>query len=164
MMLIDWVISRTCSLTLLFIRCVVKPPLFCQIPLVFVAHSLTPTPVLLARMRTCRVSIWIVSTSATTDFGTQKASHYILDSEQWSMIEWWIWKACYSKQASGVLNILWRVMRCARRGEEGVLKVVEIVSMVGRQGKYIYGYGGVTWSGDIMLAANQLGGNLLSII
>lgn len=58
------------------------------------------------------------------------------------MIEWWILNACYSKQASGVLNISSRVMRCGSRGEEGVSKVLEIVSKVGRQGEYIYGLGG----------------------
>jgi len=77
-----------------------------------------------------------------TDFGNQKASHYILGSQRWSMIEWWISNGCYSKQASGVLNISSRVMRCGSRGEEGMSKVLEIVSKVGRQGEYIYGLGG----------------------
>jgi len=45
-----------------------------------------------------------------------------------------------------------------------VSKILEIVSKVGRQGEYIYGLGGFSWSGDIILAAIQLGGNLLSII
>jgi len=58
------------------------------------------------------------------------------------MIERWISNACYSKQASGVLNISPGVMQCGRRGEEGVLKVLEIASKVGRQGEYIYGRGG----------------------
>ena len=58
------------------------------------------------------------------------------------MIEWRISNACYSKQASGVSNISSRVMRCGSRGEEGVSKVLEIVSKVGRQGEYIYGLGG----------------------
>jgi len=58
------------------------------------------------------------------------------------MIEWWISNACYSKQASGVLNISSRVMQCGSRGEEGVSKVLEIVSKVGRQGIYINGLGG----------------------
>jgi hypothetical protein len=40
--------------------------------------------------------------------------------------------ACYSNQASGVLNISPRVMQCGSRGEEGVSKVLEIVSKVGR--------------------------------
>jgi hypothetical protein len=77
-----------------------------------------------------------------TDFGNQKVSHYILGSEQWSMIEWWRSNACYCKNASGVLNISSRVMRCGSRGEEGVSKILEIVSKVGRQGEYIYGLGG----------------------
>jgi len=58
------------------------------------------------------------------------------------MIEWWISNACYSIQASGVLNISSRVMRYGDRGEEGVSKVLEIVSTVGRQGEHIYGLGG----------------------
>jgi len=57
------------------------------------------------------------------------------------MIEWWISNAFHSKQASGVLNILSRVMPCGSRGEEGVSKILEIVSKVGRQGEYIYGLG-----------------------
>jgi hypothetical protein len=58
------------------------------------------------------------------------------------MIEWWILNVCYSKQLSRVFNISSTVMRCGSRGEEGVLKVLEIVSKVGRQGEYIYGLGG----------------------
>jgi len=59
------------------------------------------------------------------------------------MIEWWISKASYSKQASGVFNRSSRVMQCGSRGEECVLNVLEIVSKVGRQGEYKYGLGGV---------------------
>jgi len=77
-----------------------------------------------------------------TDFGNQMASQYILGSQWWSMIEWWISNACYSKQASGALNILSRVMGCGSRDEDGVSKALEIVSKVGRQGEYIYGLGG----------------------
>ena len=58
------------------------------------------------------------------------------------MIEWWISNGCYSEQASGMLNISSWVMRCGSRGEEGVSKVLEIVSKVGTQGEYIYGLGG----------------------
>ena len=43
-----------------------------------------------------------------------------------------------------MFNILLWVMRCGSRGEEGVSKVLEIVSKVGRQGGYIYGLGGLT--------------------
>jgi len=164
MMLMDWAISQMRSLTSLSIRCVVKPPLFCQIPMVSAAHWLTPTPPFSAQTRTWRVGIWIVLASAMTDFGKQKASHYISGSQRWSMIEWWISNACYSKAASGVLNISSRVMRCGSRGEEGVSNVLEIVSKEGRQGEYIYGLGGISWSGDIILAAIQQGGDLLSII
>jgi len=77
-----------------------------------------------------------------TDFGNQKALHYILGSQRWSMIEWWISNACYSNQASKVLNISSTVMQCGSRGEEGVWKVLEVVSKVGRQGENIYGLGG----------------------
>jgi len=141
-MLLDWAISQTCSLTLLSIRCIVKPPLSCHIPIVSAAHWLTPTPAFLAQTRTSRVSIWIVLAFATTDFGNQKASHYILGSRWWSMIQWCIRNACYSKQASGVLNISSRVTRCGIRGEESLSKILEILSKVGRQGEYIYGLGG----------------------
>jgi len=58
------------------------------------------------------------------------------------MIEWWISNACYSHQALGVLNISSRVMGCGSRGVESVWKVLQIVSMVGRKGEYIYGLGG----------------------
>jgi len=47
MMLMDWAISQTRSLTLIYICCVVKPPLSCQIPMVSAAHWLTPTPAFL---------------------------------------------------------------------------------------------------------------------
>jgi len=164
MMLMDWAISQMPSLILLSIRCVVKPPLSCQIRMVSAAHWLTPTPAFSAQTRTWRVSIWIVLASATTDFGNQKASPYILGSQRWSIIEWWILNACYSKQASGVLNISSSMMRCGSSGEEGVSKVLESVTQVGRQVEYIYGLGGFSWSGDIILAAIQLGGNWLSII
>jgi hypothetical protein len=142
MMLMDWAIPQTRSPTLLSIRCVVKPPLSCQIPMVSAAHWLTPTLAFSAQTRTCRVSIWMVLASATTDFGNQNASHYILGTQRWSMIEWWISSASYSKKASRVLNISSRVMRCGSRGEEGVSKALEIVSKVGSQVEYIYGLGG----------------------
>jgi len=45
-----------------------------------------------------------------------------------------------------------------------VLKVLEIVSKVGRQGKYMCGLGGVILIRDIILAAIQLRNNLLRII
>ena len=117
LMLMDWAIVQTRSLTLLCFRCIVKPPFSCQFPMVFAAHWLTPIPAYSAQRRTCWVSIWIVLASATTDFGNQKASHYILGSQQWSVIEWWISNARNSKQASWVLNISSRVMQCSSRGE-----------------------------------------------
>ena len=164
MMLKDWAISQTCSFTLLSIGCVVKPPLSCQIPMVSAAHWLTPTPAFLAQTRTCRASIWIVLASVTTDFGNHWALHYILCSHRWSMIEWWTSNALYSKLVLGVLNQSSRVMQCSSRGEEGVSKVLEIASKVGRQGEYIYGLRGFSWSGDIILATIKLGNNFLSII
>ena len=69
MMLMDCAISQTRSLTISSTRCIVKPPLSRQIPIVSTAHWLTPTPVSLAQTWTCRVGIWIVLASAITDFG-----------------------------------------------------------------------------------------------
>jgi len=132
----DWAISQMCSLTLSTVHCDGKAPFCCQFPMVSTAHQLATTPGFLAPMRTCRVGIWIVIASMTTDFGNQKASDYILGSQRWSMIEWCITNAHYSKQVSGVLNILSRVMQCSSRGEEGVLNVLGIVSIVGRQGNH----------------------------
>jgi len=103
--------------------------------MVSAAHWLTPMPAFSAQTQTCRVGIWIVLASSTTDFGNHKASHYILGSQQWSMIDWWISNTCYYKEASGVLNISSKVMRCSNRSEEGVSKVLEIESEVGGQGE-----------------------------
>jgi len=79
-------------------------------------------------------------------------------------MEGWFSNGCYSTEASGVLNLWSRVMHCWSKGEEGVSKVLEIVSKVGRQGEYIYGLWGLSWSSDIILAAIQLGGHWLSIM
>jgi len=147
MMLMKLAISQTCSLTSFSICSVVKSPLSCQIPMISAAHWLTPTPVFTAQIRTCRVGILIVLSSATTDFANQKASHPIVGFQQWSMIEWWILNRCYSKQVSGVLNMSSRMMRCGSRGEEGVSKVLKTVSNVGRPGQYIYWLGAFSWSG-----------------
>jgi len=98
-MLMDWAIAMTRSLTVLSICCVMKPPLFFQIPIVSAAHWLTPIPAFPAQMRTCRVGIRIVLASATTDFGNQEASHYNWGSQRLSVIEWWISNGRYSKQA-----------------------------------------------------------------
>jgi len=141
-----------------------QAPLSCQILMCSAAHWLTPTPAFSAQTQTWRVGIWIVSASTTTDFCNQKASHYILGSQRWSTIEWWISNACYSKQELGVLNVWLRVMLFGRRDEDGVLKVLVIVSKVGGQGEYIYGLGGFSRSGDLILAAIEQGNNLLSII
>jgi len=132
MMLMDWAISQMRSLTLRSIHCVVKPPSSCPIPILSAAHWLTPTLAFSVQTQTCRVGIWIVLASATTDFGNQKASHYISGCQRWSIIEGWISNVCDSKQASGVLKILSRVMWCGRRGGEGESKVRETVSKVGR--------------------------------
>jgi len=144
LMTMDWAISEPGTLTWLSFRCVVKPPFSYHIPMASAAHWLTPTPAFSAWMRTRTVSIWIVVASGTTDFGNQKVSHYTLGSQRWSMIEWWISNAHYYKQATGVLNILPGGTRCGSRGEEGVSKVLENVGNVGRQGKYIYGIGGIS--------------------
>ena len=60
MMPLDWAISQTQSLTLLSIRCIVKPPLSCEIPMVSAGHWLTPTPAFSAQTLTWSVGIWIV--------------------------------------------------------------------------------------------------------
>jgi len=120
-MLTDCWISQTSSLALITFHCIVKRPSTWQIPIVSAAHWLTPIPVLSAHTRTCTVGIWIVIASAMPDFASQEASHHILGSQRWSMIEWSISNACYSKNVSGVLNILSRVMRCGSRDEERVL-------------------------------------------
>jgi len=132
LMFMDWVISETCSHTVLSLHCIVNPAFSCQIPLVSTANWLTTTPVISAPRRACWLSIWIVLASAMTVFGNQKESHYISGSQWWLTIQWWISNAHYSKQASGVFNIVSRVKRCSSRSEEGVLKVREIQSMVGR--------------------------------
>jgi len=48
-------------------------------------------------------------------------------------MEWGILYAHFSHQVPGVLDLLSRLMWYGRRGEEGVSKVLEIVSKVGRQ-------------------------------
>jgi len=99
LMLMDWAISQTHSLSLLSFHCIVERPFPCQIPMVSAAHWLTPTPAFSAQTLMGRVGIWIVLQSAMTDFGNQKASHCMFGSQWWSMIEWWIANAHYSKEA-----------------------------------------------------------------
>jgi len=93
MMLMNWAISQRHSLTLLSIRCVVKPPLSCQILIVSAVYWLPRILAFSARTRSCSVGIWIVLPSVMTDFCNQKASLCILGSEWWSIIEWWILNA-----------------------------------------------------------------------
>jgi len=138
----DWEIPQMRCHTVWSFCCVVKPPFSCQISTVSAAHWLTPTQAFLSQTQACRVSIWIVLRSMTTNFGHQTVSHCTLGSARWSIIEWWISCAPYTKQVLGVLNIWSRVMRCVRRGKEGLLKVLAIVSIVGRQCDYICGLGG----------------------
>jgi len=164
MILMDWAISQTCSLTLLSIHCVVNPPLSCQITMVSAAHWLIPTPAFSDKTQTCGVGIWNIFESATTDFHNKKALHYIVGSQTWWMIKWWILNACYSEPVLGMLKILSRVMRWSCRAEEGLSKVQEIVSKVGRQGEYIYGLGGFSWSSNNILTAIQRGDDMLGII
>jgi len=152
LMIMDWAISQTCSLTLLYFCCVVKPPFSSQIPMVSATHWLSPTPTFSAQRWTCRVSIWIILASAMTDFGNPKASHYMIASQQWSTIEWWISDAGYSKHRSGVFSIFPCVTQCGCRGEEGVSNVLEIASKVGRQRKCICGLWGV-----ILIQQHHLG-------
>jgi len=107
-----------------------------------------------AQTQTCWVGIWILLASATTHFGHQKASHYISLSHPWSMIEWQISNARYSKQVSGLLTISSRVMRWGSTSEEGVQTALETVSKVGRPGEYICGLGEV-----ILIRQHHLGCN-----
>jgi len=92
--------------------------------MVSAAHWLTPKLAFLAQMRTFRVGIWIVIATVTIDFSNQKTSRYILVSQEWSMIAWWISNARYSEQALRVLDISSRVILCGSSGEEGVSKVL----------------------------------------
>jgi len=126
--LMDWERSQMRCFTSSSIRCVVKLPLSCQIPRVFAAHWLTPTPTFTAQIQTCRVGSWIVIASVTSDCSNQKASLYIFWSQPGSMNEWLIINASYSKQVLEVLNLSLRVMPCGSKGEEDVSKVLQIVS------------------------------------
>jgi len=81
--------------------------------------------------------------TVTTDFGNQKASHYLVFSQQWPMMDCRISNAPYSEQVLRVLNILSRVMRCSSRGEPGLSNVLEIVSKVYRTDEYISALRGV---------------------
>jgi len=74
------------------------------------ADWLTSTLPISAQRQTCSVGIWIVLSSGKNNFGNQMASHYILGSERWSRIEWWLSNVPYSKHTSGVLNISSRIM------------------------------------------------------
>jgi len=143
LLLMDWAISHTCSLTLICLHWVVMQLISCQIPMDSVAHCQIQTLAFSAQTWTSTVGVCNILASVTTDFSNQKASHYILGSQRWSMIEWLRSNECHSEQASGVRNILSRVMRCGNRGQEGVSKGLEIGSKVDRQGVYIYALGGV---------------------
>jgi len=138
LMLMDWAISQAHFLTAISFYCIVKPPFLCQIPMVSATHWLTPTFSFLAQRLPLWVGIWILSASATTDFHNQKASHYNSGSHSWSIIEWWISSARYFNQAAWGLNTVSGVKWWGRRGEEGVLKVLEIVCKMSRQGEYIW--------------------------
>jgi len=164
LMLMDWAIFQMHSLNLLSIHSVVKPSLPCQIPMVSAPHWQTPTLAFSGQVRTCRIGISIPLVSAMTDFGNHKASDYIVSSQRWSLINWWISNTCYSKPASWVLNSSLRVIQCGSSGQKRVSKVLEILSKVDRQGRYIYKLGGYSWSGDIILIAIQLWNDALSII
>ena len=152
LMLMDWAISKMCSLTLLSFHYVVKLPISHWIRMVSNALWLAPSLEFSARLQTCWVGVWIVLASALTDFGNQKASHYTWGSQWWSMIEWLISNPLYCEQMSAVLNTSSRVTQCGSRGEEGVSKDLEISSKVGRWGEYRWGLGGV-----ILIRRHHLG-------
>jgi len=86
-LLLNWAISQSCSLTLLSFHCIVRPPISCQITMVSAVNYLTPTLVFAAQRQTCWLRIYIVLATVITDFGNQKASHYILAFPRWLMIE-----------------------------------------------------------------------------
>jgi len=163
-MLVDLAISQTRYLMWLSLHFVVKPPLSCKTSMVSAAYSLTPTPAFLALTWTWTVGIGTVLASAMTYYGKQKASHSTLGSQWWSIIGWWISYTCCSIHASGVLNISSRVTGSGSKSEECESKVLGIVSKVGRQSEYIYGLRGISLSREVMLAAIQLGRNLLEVI
>lgn len=71
--------------------------------MVLAAYWMAPTRAILAKTWTCGVDNWFDLTSAITDFGTQRVSHYMLGSQLRSMTEWWISNTQCSKQASDVL-------------------------------------------------------------
>jgi len=132
LMLMDRAISQMHSLTKLSVQCIVKQPFCCWIPKVSATHWPTATQPFMTQRQPWWVSIWIVLASATTDFCNQKASHYIVGSQCWSMIKWGMSNASYSEHESGELNISSKVMRYCSRGESGVSKVLVIIRMVGR--------------------------------
>jgi len=143
LLLRDWGIAQTYSICLFSFPRVVKQ-LFCgKFPIVSAADRMSPILVCSALRQTCWVCIWIELASVTTDFGTHESSHYIVSSQWWSTIQWWISDYQYSKQSSGVLNKLSRVMWYGISGLKGLSKVLEYVTKVWRQGKYICGLGGV---------------------
>jgi hypothetical protein len=94
---IDWAIAQTRSLMLICFHCINKAPVACQIPIVSATLSLPLTHVYSAHRRTRCVGVWITSASVTTGLGNQKASCYILDSQRWPIIEYWISISYYSK-------------------------------------------------------------------
>jgi len=164
LILMDWEISQTQSLTLLSFCRVVKPPFSCWIPMVSAAHWMTPTSVFLAQTRTCTVGIGIVLASGTADFGNQKASHYILVlncgecfSCRYQMVvtpnlnrECSIYRQRWCGVVVEVRWVCWKVSRFS-------------VRWAGKANIYM-GLKGFSWSGDIILAAIQLGNMLLSNI
>jgi len=117
--------------------------LICRHPMVCFTYWQTGMPAFVAQIRTWRFRICIVLSSVMSRFGNQKVLRYNWCFQMLSLIEHWTSNSHESKQLSGALIVSSMVMRCSSRGEESVLKVLEIVSKVGRQGKYEYGLGGV---------------------
>ena len=141
--LMEWNNSQMYHLAVLFFRCVVLSPFPSQIAMVSAAHWVTSKPRFSAQRWSCRVCIWIVFTSATSHISNPKLSHIIFGSQQWSMIEWWISSAWFSKQVSVVFIISSRLMQYSSRCEKAVSQVLEIVPRLGKQGEYIWGLRGV---------------------
>jgi len=114
--LMDWAISQKNFLSSLSCDCVFTPPLSCQTTTVPAAYWLTPTLAFSVRRQTCAFAIRIAVDPAMTGFSNRTASHNIVCSPWWSLMEWWMSNTCNSKQASGLLNRSLIAMKCSSRG------------------------------------------------
>jgi len=143
LILMDGAISQTRSIALLLFHCVVKRRISCWIAMLSTARWLTSTQVFSDQRQTYWDCSWIVLAYRITDFGHQMPTHHISGPQQWSRIQQWLSNIIYTKQELGFSNIPLWVMRCDSGGEEDVSKVLEIINMVARQCKSIWGHGGV---------------------